>query len=130
MPAVLALSGSPSPLAHLLAVDYTLRPVLSVLGARHIVEGTFLLDSAFTDRAAGSAHKHVTHSRGTHPPGRRRRPAGQRARFHTPHLVGACETARRRTPAGATSSRTAGTQLEGFTCQPFRIMDSWVTATG
>jgi FMN reductase len=50
-------------LAHLLAVDYALRPVLSVLGARHIVEGTFLLDSAFnsafTDRAAGSTHQHV-----------------------------------------------------------------------
>jgi FMN reductase len=46
-------------LAHLLAVDYALRPVLSVLGARHIAEGTFLLDSAFTDRAAGSARKHV-----------------------------------------------------------------------
>jgi FMN reductase len=46
-------------LAHLLAVDYALRPVLSVLGARHIVEGTFLLDSAFTDRAAGSDRKHV-----------------------------------------------------------------------
>nr|WP_063826010.1 NADPH-dependent FMN reductase [Streptomyces antibioticus] len=52
----LATDGTPT---HLLAVDYALRPVLSVLGARHIIEGTFLLDSAFTDRAAGSAHKHI-----------------------------------------------------------------------
>ncbi|MGH3416034.1 MAG: NADPH-dependent FMN reductase [Actinocrinis sp.] len=34
-------------LAHLLAVDYALRPVLSALGARHVVQGAFLLDSAF-----------------------------------------------------------------------------------
>ena len=34
-------------IAHLLAVDYGLRPVLCALGARHIVAATFLLDSAF-----------------------------------------------------------------------------------
>lgn len=33
-------------LAHLLAIDYALRPVLSALGARHVVAGCFLLDSA------------------------------------------------------------------------------------
>ena len=34
-------------LAHLLAVDYALRPVLTALGARHVAPGAFLLDSAF-----------------------------------------------------------------------------------
>jgi hypothetical protein len=33
-------------LAHMLAMDYALRPVLSALGARHVVPGAFLLDSA------------------------------------------------------------------------------------
>ncbi|MFJ7156420.1 NADPH-dependent FMN reductase [Streptomyces sp. NPDC101118] len=32
-------------LAHVLAIDYALRPVLSALGARHVVAGRFLLDS-------------------------------------------------------------------------------------
>ncbi|MEV1178195.1 NADPH-dependent FMN reductase [Nonomuraea sp. NPDC049784] len=31
--------------AHLLAVDYALRPVLSVLGARHVTRGLFVLDT-------------------------------------------------------------------------------------
>ncbi|OEJ23638.1 FMN reductase (NADPH) [Streptomyces agglomeratus] len=39
----LATGGS---LAHVLTLDYALRPVLSALGARHIVPGCFLLDSA------------------------------------------------------------------------------------
>ncbi|WP_103528342.1 NADPH-dependent FMN reductase [Streptomyces sp. SM12] len=30
--------------AHLLAIDYALRPVLAALGARHVVAGCFLLD--------------------------------------------------------------------------------------
>ncbi|WP_199442220.1 NADPH-dependent FMN reductase [Umezawaea beigongshangensis] len=34
--------GSP---AHVLAVDYALRPVLSALGAHHVVQGWFVLDS-------------------------------------------------------------------------------------
>lgn len=33
-------------LAHMLAMDYALRPVLSALGARHVLPGAFLLDSA------------------------------------------------------------------------------------
>ncbi|MFH8926966.1 NADPH-dependent FMN reductase [Streptomyces pristinaespiralis] len=33
-------------LAHMLAMDYALRPVLSALGARHVVPGAFLLDAA------------------------------------------------------------------------------------
>jgi FMN reductase len=37
----LATGGS---LAHVLAIDYALRPVLSALGARHVVAGFFLLD--------------------------------------------------------------------------------------
>lgn len=32
-------------LAHALAIDYALRPVLSALGARHIVRGPFVLDT-------------------------------------------------------------------------------------
>ncbi|WP_327321626.1 NADPH-dependent FMN reductase [Streptomyces sp. NBC_01210] len=38
----LATGGS---LAHVLTIDYALRPVLSALGARHVVGGSFLLDS-------------------------------------------------------------------------------------
>jgi FMN reductase len=34
-------------LAHLLALDYALRPVLTALGARHVTQGAFLLDTAF-----------------------------------------------------------------------------------
>ncbi|CAN92521.1 MULTISPECIES: NADPH-dependent FMN reductase [Sorangium] len=33
-------------LAHVLAIDYALRPVLQSLGARHVVAGLFLLDKA------------------------------------------------------------------------------------
>ncbi len=32
-------------LAHLLAIDYALRPVLLALGAHHVVGGLFLLDT-------------------------------------------------------------------------------------
>ncbi|MGW4897286.1 NADPH-dependent FMN reductase [Kitasatospora sp. NPDC004240] len=38
----LATGGSP---AHVLAVDYALRPVLSSMGAAHITQGWFVLDS-------------------------------------------------------------------------------------
>ncbi|MFF8775222.1 NADPH-dependent FMN reductase [Kitasatospora sp. NPDC015120] len=38
----LATGGSP---AHVLAVDYALRPVLSAMGAAHITQGWFVLDS-------------------------------------------------------------------------------------
>ncbi|MDH6143606.1 FMN reductase [Kitasatospora sp. GP30] len=41
-------------LAHLLAIDYALRPVLSALGARHVVAGCFLLDKDI-ERLAGGA---------------------------------------------------------------------------
>ncbi|GGP74973.1 NADPH-dependent FMN reductase [Saccharothrix coeruleofusca] len=37
--------GSP---AHVLAVDYALRPVLSALGAHHVVQGWFVLDKHIT----------------------------------------------------------------------------------
>ncbi|MBU8713884.1 NADPH-dependent FMN reductase [Brevibacillus parabrevis] len=32
-------------IAHLLAIDYALKPVLSALGARHLLAGAFILDS-------------------------------------------------------------------------------------
>lgn len=38
----IATGGS---LAHVLAIDYALRPVLATLGARHILQGVFILDS-------------------------------------------------------------------------------------
>ncbi|MCX9190059.1 FMN reductase (NADPH) [Carbonactinospora thermoautotrophica] len=34
--------------AHVLAIDYALRPVLTSLGARHVVQGYFLLDQLIT----------------------------------------------------------------------------------
>ncbi|AUG80560.1 NADPH-dependent FMN reductase [Kitasatospora sp. MMS16-BH015] len=36
--------GTGGTIAHLLALDYALRPVLTALGARHVVTGCFLLD--------------------------------------------------------------------------------------
>ncbi|MCK8676083.1 NADPH-dependent FMN reductase [Streptomyces lichenis] len=47
----LATGGS---LAHLLTLDYALRPVLSALGARHITAGTFVLDGAVERLPAGT----------------------------------------------------------------------------
>jgi FMN reductase len=47
----LAIGGS---LAHVLAIDYALRPVLSSLGARHVVGGLFLLDKLIEIDAAGT----------------------------------------------------------------------------
>lgn len=41
----LALGGSP---AHMLAIDYALRPVLTSMGARHVVPGYFLVDRLLT----------------------------------------------------------------------------------
>ncbi|MER5766380.1 NADPH-dependent FMN reductase [Streptomyces sp. NPDC001985] len=46
----LATGGSP---AHTLAVDYALRPVLSSMGAAHVVQGWFVLDRHITARAGG-----------------------------------------------------------------------------
>ncbi|MEV7520931.1 NADPH-dependent FMN reductase [Streptomyces sp. NPDC091371] len=45
----LATGGS---LAHVLTIDYALRPVLSALGARHVTAGRFVLDS-FVERGGG-----------------------------------------------------------------------------
>ncbi|NGN66223.1 NADPH-dependent FMN reductase [Streptomyces sp. A7024] len=42
-------------LAHVLAIDYALRPVLTALGARHVVAGCFLLDSHIDRRQDGGA---------------------------------------------------------------------------
>ncbi|GAA2410610.1 hypothetical protein GCM10010420_44210 [Streptomyces glaucosporus] len=42
-------------LAHVLAIDYALRPVLAALDARHVVNGCFLLDSSIERRPDGTA---------------------------------------------------------------------------
>ncbi|WP_371497381.1 NADPH-dependent FMN reductase [Kitasatospora sp. NBC_00374] len=47
----LATGGST---AHVLAVDYALRPVLSAMGAGHITQGWFVLDRHITVREDGS----------------------------------------------------------------------------
>ncbi|GAA1071329.1 MULTISPECIES: NADPH-dependent FMN reductase [Kitasatospora] len=47
----LATGGSP---AHVLAVDYALRPVLSSMGAGHITQGWFVLDRHVTTREDGT----------------------------------------------------------------------------
>ncbi|MGW2376954.1 MULTISPECIES: NADPH-dependent FMN reductase [Kitasatospora] len=47
----LATGGSP---AHVLAVDYALRPVLSSMGAGHITQGWFVLDRHITAAADGT----------------------------------------------------------------------------
>ncbi|MFJ6385767.1 NADPH-dependent FMN reductase [Kitasatospora sp. NPDC092039] len=47
----LATGGSP---AHVLAVDYALRPVLSSMGAGHITQGWFVLDRHITVREDGT----------------------------------------------------------------------------
>jgi FMN reductase len=49
----LATGGS---IAHLLAVDYGLRPVLCALGARHVTAAAFLLDSAFVPERDGAGY--------------------------------------------------------------------------
>jgi FMN reductase len=46
----LATGGS---LAHLLALDYTLRPVVSALGARHVLDGVFAADAHLSPHASG-----------------------------------------------------------------------------
>jgi FMN reductase len=47
----LATGGS---LAHVLAIDYALRPVLTSMGAAHIVQGWFTLDKDLTVDDDGS----------------------------------------------------------------------------
>jgi FMN reductase len=39
--------------AHVLAIDYALRPVLLTLGALHVVTGLFLLDKSIAHRPGG-----------------------------------------------------------------------------
>jgi len=46
----LATGGSA---AHLLALDYALRPVLAALGARHVLDGVFATDAQLTSHEAG-----------------------------------------------------------------------------
>jgi FMN reductase len=47
----LATGGST---AHVLAIDYALRPVLTSMGAAHVVQGRFVLDKDITVHADGS----------------------------------------------------------------------------
>ena len=54
---VLAL-GTGGSVAHLLALDYALKPVLAALGARHILDTVYATDSQFTPHAL---HGHVAH---------------------------------------------------------------------
>ena len=52
---VLGTGGSP---AHLLALDYALKPVLAALGARHILDSIYAVDTQFAPHAI---HGHVAH---------------------------------------------------------------------
>ena len=52
---VLGTGGS---VAHLLALDYALRPVLAALGARHILDSIYAVDAQFAPHAV---HGHVAH---------------------------------------------------------------------
>lgn len=49
----MATGGS---LAHVLALDYALRPVLQALGAQHVVAGLFILDRLIERRPEGGVH--------------------------------------------------------------------------
>lgn len=40
-------------IAHVLAIDYALRPVLTSMGAAHVVPGYFILDTLITERPDG-----------------------------------------------------------------------------
>ncbi|MBC7665274.1 MAG: NADPH-dependent FMN reductase [Caulobacter sp.] len=54
---VLAL-GTGGSAAHLLALDYALKPVLAALGARHILDAAYAVDAQFT---LHPQHGHVAH---------------------------------------------------------------------
>ena len=54
---VLAL-GTGGSAAHLLALDYALRPVLAALGARHVLDAVYAVDAQFTPHAV---HGHLAH---------------------------------------------------------------------
>lgn len=45
--------ASAGTISHLLAIDYALKPVLSVLGAREIEQGVFAVDDQFEKTASG-----------------------------------------------------------------------------
>lgn len=45
----LATGGSP---AHLLALEYALKPVLAALGARHVLDAVYVVDTAWTEHPA------------------------------------------------------------------------------
>ncbi len=47
--------------AHMLSIDYALKPVLSVLGASHILEGLYLTNDAIELRDDGSASLAAEH---------------------------------------------------------------------
>jgi FMN reductase len=49
----LAVGGS---LAHVLAIDYGLRPVLCSMAAQHVVNGVFVLDKLLTRSTEGDLH--------------------------------------------------------------------------
>lgn len=49
---VLPLATGATP-AHLLAIDYALRPVLAALGSQHILSGVYLIDSQWISDGAG-----------------------------------------------------------------------------
>ena len=51
--AVLPLASGGSP-AHMLAIDYALRPVLSSMGPRYVAAGRFFLDRLVSSRADGT----------------------------------------------------------------------------
>ncbi|MFJ1916834.1 NADPH-dependent FMN reductase [Streptomyces sp. NPDC088147] len=59
----LATGGST---AHVLAIDYALRPVLSAMGARHIVQGWFVLDRHITALEGGGISLDAEAERGLH----------------------------------------------------------------
>ena len=44
--------GTGGSAAHLLALDYALRPVLAALGARHVLDSVYAVDTQFTGSAA------------------------------------------------------------------------------
>ena len=45
--------GRDLPIAHVLAIDYAMRPVLNAMGAAYIVPGYFLLDQLISTTADG-----------------------------------------------------------------------------
>ncbi len=126
MSAVLALSGSPSPVSRTASAAQATLALLEACG--HTVDHIAVRELPAAELLNGGTE---TSPLPRHTPAWPTPPTGWPTRsIPHPHLVGTSETAHRRTPAEATSSGTAGTRLVRFTCQPFRIMNSWATATG